>query len=146
MSPPELKQKALRLLARREYSRVELGLRLLRDEGQPDEVDAVLSELEAEGWLSDSRYVEQILNARLGRYGREHVLHELRSKGIGEDLIRSAMPRIMDAQIDALKSIWQRKFGKIPENRKELAQQVRFLQGRGFSLDEIFGVIGHTED
>lgn len=146
MSLPELKSQALRLLARREYSRAELGARLGRESESHDEADAVLAELEAEGWLSDSRYVEQILNARLGRYGREHILHELKSKGIGEDLIQAALPRIMEAEMESLKSIWQKKFGKMPENRKELAQQVRFLQSRGFALDEIFRVIEHDEN
>lgn len=145
MNPLELKKKAFRFLARREYSRAELGFRLAREAECPDDVDSVLSELEAEGWLSDSRYVEQILNARLGRYGREHILRELREKGVGEDLILAAMPRIMDVELDTLKSVWQKKFGKMPESRKAFAQQVRFLQGRGFRLDEIFRVIENFE-
>lgn len=141
MIPIELKKQALKFLARREYSRAELKFRLGGEEG----AEALLDELEAEGWLSDARYVEQILNARLGRYGREHVLHELRSKGISEDLISSALPRIMEAEKDALKSIWQKKFGRMPADRNELGKQVRFLQGRGFSLDEILKLIGYSE-
>ncbi|HQT25897.1 MAG TPA: regulatory protein RecX [Burkholderiales bacterium] len=138
MIPTELRQKALRFLARREYSRSELKFRLGEEEG----VEALLDELEEEGWLSDVRYVDQILNARLGRYGREHVLHELRSKGISEDLISSAIPRIMESEGEALKSVWEKKFGKLPVDRKELGKQVRFLQSRGFSLDEILKLIG----
>ncbi len=105
-------------------------------------MDALLDELEKDGWLSDARYVDQILNARLGRYGREHILHELRSKGISEDLISSAIPRIMESENDALKSVWEKKFGALPHDRKELGKQVRFLQGRGFSLEEILRLIG----
>ncbi len=141
MNRTELKEKALRLLARREYSRFELKSRLREEE----EIDDVLAELEAEGWLSDARYVDQIVDARLGRYGRSHVVHELREKGVSEDLIQGALPRIMDAEKDALKSVWEKKFGKVPGDRKELGKQVRFLQGRGFSLDEILRLIGSFE-
>ena len=141
MNRTELKEKALRLLARREYSKFELKSRLRGEEG----IDEVLAELEAEGWLSDARYVDQLVNARLGRYGREHVLHELRSKGIAEELISDALPRILEAEGKALKSVWEKKFGKMPGDRKELGKQVRFLQSRGFSLDEILRLIGSFE-
>ncbi len=141
MNRTELKEKALRLLARREYSKFELKSRLREEEG----IDEVLAELEAEGWLSDRRYVEQLVNARLGRYGRAHVVHELRGKGVAEELISAALPRILEAEQDALKSVWEKKFGKMPGDRKELGKQVRFLQGRGFSLDEILRLIGSFE-
>ncbi|MHB1100166.1 MAG: regulatory protein RecX, partial [Burkholderiales bacterium] len=74
-----------------------------------------------------------------------HVVHELREKGVSEHLIQGALPRIMDAEKDALKSVWEKKFGKMPGDRKELGKQVRFLQGRGFSLDEILRLIGSFE-
>lgn len=138
----ELKHKALKYLARREYSRAELRYKL----GSEEDVELLLDELEEEGWLSDVRYVDQILNARLGRYGREHVVHELRSKGISEALISGAMPRIMEAEREALKSVWEKRFGKRPADRNELGRQVRFLQSRGFSLGEILKLIGHPED
>jgi regulatory protein len=146
MDRTELKQQALKFLVRREYSKRELRSRLAEKCDDHDAIDAALSELETEGWLSDARYVEQILNARLGRYGREHVVHELRSKGVSEALIDEALPRIMEMETDALKSVWEKKFGKRPCDRKELGRQVRFLQSRGFSLGEIMKLIGHFED
>ncbi len=138
----ELKARALGFLARREYSKAELRSRLSEGEGEADEV---LAELEKEGWLSDARFVDQLLDARLGRYGREHVLHELRSKGIGEELISAALPRIMEAEREALRSVWEKKFGKLPADRKEMGKQVRFLQSRGFSLEEILQLIGNSK-
>ena len=146
MDRTELKKQALKFLVRREYSKRELRSRLAEKGEDIEVIDEALSELETEGWLSDARYVEQILNARLGRYGREHVVHELRSKGISETLIDEALPRIMEMEADALKSVWEKKFGKKPCDRKELGRQARFLQSRGFSLGEIMKLIGHFED
>ncbi|NNM83401.1 MAG: regulatory protein RecX [Burkholderiales bacterium] len=141
----EIRDRALRFLARREYSKTELFERLTREGCEPDAVREVLAELEKEGLLSDERYVEQILNARIGRYGRQHILKELSEKGISHELAGRAREKIDEAEQDALKSVWERKFGKKPQDRKELAKQVRFLQGRGFSLDEIFRVIENIE-
>ena len=146
MDPSEIRTRALNFLARREYSRSELAARLAEKDADRETIDAVLGELEQAGWLSDKRYVEQVLNARLGRYGREHVVHELRAKGVSEILIEDALPSIMEAENDALRSVWEKKFGEKPANRKELARQVRFLQSRGFSLGEILKLIGHIED
>ena len=73
------------------------------------------------------------------------MLHELRSKGIGEELISAALPRIMEAEREALRSVWEKKFGKLPADRKEMGKQVRFLQSRGFSLEEILQLIGNSK-
>ncbi|MGB8410656.1 MAG: RecX family transcriptional regulator [Gallionella sp.] len=37
--------------------------------------------------------------------------------------------------------MWKKKFGTAPQDDKEKAKQVRFLQSRGFSLDAIFKVL-----
>ena len=54
-----LRDKAIKLLARRERSRAELQ-RLLDPEGERGpEVAALLDELQAQGWLSEARLAEQ---------------------------------------------------------------------------------------
>ncbi len=142
----EIRERALRFLARREYSKAELFERLAREGIEPEELREVLEELEKEELLSDARYVGQLLHARIGRYGRQHILKELFEKGVPHELIEAAKERIDEAELATLRSVWEKKFGKKPEDRKELAKQVRFLQGRGFSLDEIFRVIEPSDE
>lgn len=141
-----LHTRAMKYLVRREHSRAELHAKLLLKATPDDNVDRVLDELAARGWLSDSRAAEQLVRMRRNRFGMQRITYELRQKGIGEDLINDALPQMRDTELEAARSIWQKKFGIIPENAKEKAKQLRFMQSRGFMPDVIFKVLQGTDD
>ena len=136
----------MKYLVRREHSRTELHAKLLLKAAPDDNVDSVLDELAARGWLSDSRAVEQLVRLRRNRFGLQRIAYELRQKGIGEDLINDALPQMRDTELEAARSIWQRKFGIAPEDAKDKAKQVRFMQSRGFMPDVIFKVLRSIDD
>ena len=148
-----LRARALQYLARREYSRVELRGKLLphvqMDEGcetdQPVVLDALLDDLAERGWLSDARATTQWVHAKRSRFGTQRITHELRQKGIAEDLISAELPALKESELDAARNVWQRKFGTLPQEAKEKARQIRFLQSRGFSTDVIFKVLRSAE-
>jgi regulatory protein len=148
-----LRARALRYLARREYSRAELRGKLLphvqadadfeqafNSSGHVN-LDALLDDLIARGWLSDERASAQLVHAKRSRFGTQRIVHELRQRGIAEELISAALPELKDSELDAARVVWQKKFGTAPQDEKEKAKQVRFLQSRGFSLDSIFKVL-----
>ena len=56
-----LKGRALRYLALREHSRAELASKLAQHVEEGDDLDAVLTELEAKGFISAERVVESVL-------------------------------------------------------------------------------------
>jgi regulatory protein len=141
-----LHTRAMKYLVRREYSRAELHAKLLLQATSDDSVDRVLDELAARGWLSDSRAAEQLVRMRRNRFGMQRITYELRQKGINEDLINDVLPQMKDTELEAARSIWQKKFGITPENTKEKAKQVRFMQSRGFMPDVIFKVLRGTDD
>ncbi|CAH1084932.1 Regulatory protein RecX [Candidatus Nitrotoga sp. 1052] len=141
-----LRTRAMKYLVRREHSRAELHAKLLLQATPDDNVERVLDELVARGWLSDSRAVEQVVRLRRNRFGMQRIAYELRQKGIGEDLINDALPQMRDTELEAARSIWQRKFGIAPEDTKDKAKQVRFMQSRGFMPDVIFKVLRGTDD
>jgi regulatory protein len=148
-----LRARALQYLARREYSRAELRGKLLphvqegedfeqvSDSSGSADLDTLLDDLTARGWLSDERAATQLIHARRGRFGTQRIAHELRQKGISEELIVAALPALKDGELATALEVWQRKFGTAPQDEKEKAKQVRFLQSRGFSLDVIFRVL-----
>ena len=136
----------MKYLVRREHSRTELHAKLLLKAAPDDNVDSVLDELAARGWLSDSRAVEQLVRLRRNRFGLQRIAYELRQKGIGEDLINDALPQMRDTELEAARSIWQKKFGIAPEDAKDKAKQVRFMQSRGFMPDVIFKVLRSIDD
>jgi regulatory protein len=133
-----LKGRAMRYLARREHSRAELQAKLLPHVQEADNLDAVLDDLVRRGWLSDERAAEQMVSQRRSRFGAQRIAHELRRRGIGESLICAAMPQLKQSEHDAAREVWQKKFGTLPQDAKEKARQVRFLQSRGFSMESIF--------
>ena len=142
-----LRARALQYLARREYSRAELRGKLLpyaqtnEDPSQPENLDALLDDLTARGWLSDARAATQLLHAKRSRFGTQRIAHDLRQKGISEELVSAALPALKESELEAARSVWQKKFGALPLDAMEKARQARFLQSRGFALEVIFKVL-----
>ena len=132
-----LRARALRLLARREYSRLELERKLAQYDENPDEIPQLLDDFERRGWLSERRVVEQVLASRRRRFGAQRIAHELRGKGVSNDAIAGARQQLKDSELDAAREVWRRKFGVAPADARAKARQMRFLQGRGFSSDVI---------
>jgi regulatory protein len=144
-----LRARALQYLARREYSRAELRAKLLPHVQSYEDfeqlpivdLDALLDDLTARGWLSDARATTQLVHARRSRFGTQRITHELRQRGIADELIDAALPALKETELDAAREVWQRKFGVAPQDSKEKARQMRFLQSRGFSMEVIFKVM-----
>lgn len=148
-----LRARALQYLARREYSRAELRSKLLpytkTDEDfeqlQPVDLDALLDDLTARGWLSDARAATQLIHAKRSRFGTQRIVHDLRQKGISEELVSVALPALKESELEAARIVWQRKFGALPQDAKEKARQMRFLQSRGFGFDAVLQVLRLAE-
>jgi regulatory protein len=141
-------------LARREYSRAELRAKLLPhvqteedfEQSQPVDLDALLDDLTARGWLSDARATTQLVHAKRSRFGTQRITHELRQRGIAEALIDAELPALKESELDTAREVWQRKFGVAPQDAKEKARQMRFLQSRGFSMEVIFKMLRSESD
>ena len=134
---PSLKARAMRLLARREHSRLELHRKLAPKVMEGEDLEAVLDDLAARGWLSDARYAEQSIRAKSRRYGPIKLAHVLRAKGIEDDAISRAFIAAAEEGASNLESIWKTRFKELPKDDRERARQVRFLQGRGFALEDV---------
>jgi regulatory protein len=144
--PASLRQRALVCLARREYSRQELHHKLQPYAEGDDDIDALLDDFKARGWLSDERFSEQVVHARKGRYGSLKVAHELHEKGVDEVLVDKVIADLAKDEEANARGVWQRKFGELPHNREQWAKQARFLQSRGFGFDTIKRVLRGTSD
>lgn len=137
----DLRTRALRLLARREHSRLELQRKLASHAEDPGELDNLLEELTRRGWLAEARVAEQVIHARRSRFGAERIRQELLAKGVAEEVVAAVLPQLKDSDLEAARTVWRRKFGAPPRNAAERARQVRFMQGRGFALDTVLKVI-----
>ena len=131
----ELRQRAVRLLARREHTRAEL-VRKLAPHGTSDEIETVLNELSRTGLQSDTRFAESFVRSQAGRLGIARLRQSLHSKGMSSADIETQVDDLPDEGTRA-RSVWEKKFTAPPADAREWAKQARFLQGRGFSVETI---------
>lgn len=142
----ELRQQAIRLLARREHTRVELA-RKLSGLGTQEEIDAVLADMEASQLQSDNRTAESYLRSNASRLGTSRLRHTLKTRGVAPELIEEhlAQSDLPDETVRA-RAAWSRKFSAAPANPKEWARQARFLQSRGFASDTIRRLLKNPQE
>jgi regulatory protein len=146
LAPHDLRERALRLLARREHSRVELSRKLARLGACAPDIEALLDQLQTSGKLSEARLVEQTVAIRGKRYGHLKLQHELRAKGVSEAQIAAGLQRDKSQELQAATAVWQRKFGQLPKSLQEKGRQIRFLQNRGFSSDVIHKLLNKRDE
>ncbi len=112
--PRTLKQRAIGMLARREYSRAELAARLAAGGGANRvEIDPVLDELERAGYLSDARFASAVVRQKAGGYAKRAIAHALREKGVAAPAAMEALAALdgEDELAQAL-ALWRRRFGR----------------------------------
>jgi regulatory protein len=144
--PVNLRNRALRLLARREHSRRELERKLAGEAGDPEVLASLLDEFERRGWLSEARVAEQRLARARGRYGPRRVLNDLKEKGLSAEALARAAGDLRQSELESATEVWRKRFGKPPADPKDRARQARFLAGRGFSTEVIRAVLGAEPD
>lgn len=141
-SGPSLKARAIGFLSRREYSRRELQRKLAPHAQDPDELEALLDGLERENWLSNERFAQSLVNRRAQRQGAQRIVQELRQHGLAENVIQDAEQRLHGTERQRATEIWEKKFGRPPQDAKDYARQFRFMASRGFSTELIRRLLG----
>ena len=135
----ELREAALRLLARREHSHVELSQKLSRRGWPEPEVGSVIDELAAENLQSDERFAESYARSRAAKhYGPVRIRAELGERGIDRALADRAI-RELEANWFALAADWyERRYGTGPaEDIKEKSRRQQALARRGFTHEHV---------
>ena len=123
----------LKMLMRREHSKLELFQKLQTKGFDVDVVNNSISKLIEQNYQSDDRFSEEFIQMRFNQgKGPVKIASELKMRGINTfDL------SVFD-WFQLAKEIRQRKFGDLSSlDFKETAKQKRFLQSRGFTLDQI---------
>ena len=132
-----LRGRAIKLLARREHSRAEL-VRKLAAHGTPEEIDAVIDELQHSQLQSDTRYAESYVHARASRWGAARLRQKLAASGVARELIDAQLARAdLADELTRARAVWAGRFAAPPTDAREWARQARFLQGRGFASETI---------
>ena len=154
--PLSLQARALGWLAQREQSRSELRRKLLRvalqardAEAEPadditGQVERLLDALQAQGLLSEERFLESRVRVRAPGMGTRRIQMELARHGL--KLPAQPLQQLRDSELQRAAQLWQRKFGAVAQDARERARQMRFLAGRGFSGEVIRRVLATQDD
>ena len=136
-----LRDRALRLLARREYARVELQRKLAPLAESSEQLDMLLDDLQARRLLSDERYAEMRVTTRSGRFGNARLADEMRRQGVADEVVAEALAA-SDDELSRAQAVWTKKYGNLPvTDAAEKAKRMRFLASRGFSAESIRRVV-----
>jgi regulatory protein len=110
-------------------------------------IQTVVEALGKEGLQSDSRYTENYIHNRIEKgYGPVRIVHELREKGVDDELIALYLAEQRPDWLQLAGQVRIKRFGrKLPQDFKEQAKQSRFLQQRGFRGEDIYRLF-HTGD
>ena len=135
--------RALDLLARREYSAGELEKKLI-DKGF-SAVDAAtsLEKLQANNLQCDQRYTEAYVRSRVIRgFGSIKIANELYQRPVSEAIATDVLDEYQGQWLSIAEDLYQKKYRQTRvENYNEWTKRARFLQSRGFTSDQIRKIV-----
>ena len=136
-TPADLRERALRLLARREHSRAELTRKLESAGSTREEINVLLDDFEARNWLSDQRFAESYVADHKAKAGSIKLAYDLRQRGVNDAVIETVLSEHRDSEFERAREVWQKRFSMAPINATEKARHIRFMQSRGFTSEAI---------
>lgn len=141
-----LKGRALRALAGREHSRVELERKLASFETEPGELAKILDELAAKGYINEQRVADSLAYRRGAKLGTARVVQELKAKGVDNEAVQATAAALKATELDRAREVWRKKFGNPAADAAERAKHMRFLASRGFAPEVIRRVVAGDLD
>ncbi len=100
-----LKGRALKALAGRERSRVELERKLAAFEESPGQLAQVLDELQAKGFLDDQRAADALAYRRGQKLGAARVIAEMKARGITGEAIAQTATALQATELDRAREV-----------------------------------------
>ena len=146
-SQAEVYSCALRMLSRRAHSRGELRDKLTLRGYSSEMIESVTRKLRDKGYLDDEGFARSFARHRLESKpcGKRFLAQELYKKRVSRAIISKALDEIfagVDQSEAALRLLNKRASRYAKYEGKDLTSRLyRFLQGRGFSYDDIMSAI-----
>lgn len=146
--PAAARKKAMDYLARREHSREELVRKMKKAGFDCNVALDVIEQLRKDGLQSDRRFVEAFVQSRISHgKGPRIIRADLSQRGVREPVIHEALVEVTADWVQLARQTRLKKFGEaLPDDFKEKARQMRFLQSRGFEPDQIQAAVRDVDD
>lgn len=135
-------ERALNHLARRAFSEAELAVKLRQAEYPRGEIASALAECRRLGYLNDQQYARDyaVYLAERGN-GDRKIRQELRARGVVE-FADEAIQALETGETERAAAAGAYKLRLLTDEadpRKKRDKLLRFLAGRGFSPDAVYG-------
>jgi len=139
-----IKQKAFRLLGRRQHATSELRRKLWQRDYEQKLIDEVIDELRKNGYLNDGEFIREFVaeKSKSKKWSSNKIKSELLRKGIDQKLIELGFERIPNSdEFENAFSLGQKKYNtliKRTENKRELQKKLStYLYSKGFDYELI---------
>jgi regulatory protein len=146
------REKAFRLLGIRARGEEELRLRLRSGNFPPSVVEDVIERCRELGYIDDGNFARQRARALAANQlaGNRKIAFDLRGKGIDPDVSAEAIADIgeeLDEGERIRRLLKKRRPGRAAAKtaEKEKAKLIRYLMGKGFSLELILKIFNDEE-
>ena len=134
----EIMDAVLRILAKRDYSEMEIRRKLQSRQAPEVLVDRVIKRVQELGYQSDERYVGAYIRYSVSQgRGPVWIFTQLSQRGIAKSMIQQGLEAIDIDWRDVAAEQLRRKFKVAAHEPKLQAKQFRHLASRGFSSDVI---------
>ena len=139
-----IKQKAFRLLGRRQHATSELRRKLWQRDFEQKLIDEVIGALKKNGYLNDGEFIREFVveKSKSKKWSSNKIKSELLRKGIDQKLIESSFEQIPKSEeFENAFRLGQKKYNtliKRSEDKRELKQKLSaYLYSRGFDYELI---------
>ncbi len=144
MLTEEIKNRAFRILEKRDMSAKELEDRLVQKGEQREDAQECVEWLRDLGIIDDARYAEMIVrHYASGGYGEKRITSEFFRRGIPREYWDEALEALPD-QSAVLDRLVSERIGSEAPERAELQKLTNFLLRRGFDWRDISEAIARN--
>ena len=133
------KEMAIQLLSRRDHGQYELCQKLALKGYEESDIEAAINFCLDHNYLDDLRYAKSQVRQHVYKgHGERRIRQELNQKRVAESIVDAAIAEEQQDWFELARMVAEKKFKGIKaKDQKEYAKQVRFMQYRGYSFDQI---------
>ncbi|MBR5611166.1 MAG: RecX family transcriptional regulator [Bacteroidales bacterium] len=131
------------ICSRREYCSADIREKLKRYLLSEEVVEEILSSLQRDKYLDDSRYAAAFARdkASLSGWGAKKIEYALRRKGVASEVIKGAIwdmdrEKVSERMQEVVLRKWN-SLSKEKDSEKRCVKTIKFALGRGYSYDEV---------
>ncbi|CAE6917147.1 recombination regulator RecX [Vibrio sp. B1FLJ16] len=141
------KEAAIHLLSRRDHGQYELYQKLALKGYEEADIEAAINFCLDHNYLDDLRYAKSQIRQHVYKgHGERRIRQELNQKRVAESVIDEAIAEEPQDWFELARMAAEKKFkGMKAKDQKEYAKQVRFMQYRGYSFDQISYALNFDE-